>query len=239
LKHFVLVHGAFHGAWCWEKVIPLLEKAGVSVSVLDLPGLGDDPRPAKDITLALYVDAVSKHINTLNGPVILVGHSMAGVVISQVAELMPDRIRTLIYVTAHCPGNGETLIQHAQLDKESLSLKYRQNVEEEGYTLMPAEHARACFYHLSEDSDVARAITRLKPQAMLPRMTPLSLSEANYDRVRRCYIACSEDRTITPPAQQAYMAKFPAENCLTLYSDHSPFYSCPEELVAALLKLSD
>ncbi len=84
---------------------------------------------------------------------------------------------------------------------------------------------------------MARAIPRLKQQALEPMLTPLSLSKENYGSVRRCYIKCSEDRAITPFLQQRYMDNFPLQGAVTLKCDHSPFYSCPDELAEALLEL--
>src|SRR5215831_7941965 len=85
-RHFVLVHGAWHGAWAWYRVRALLEADGHTVSVLDLPSHGIDRTPAKGVTLADYVNAVVAVVDAAAEPVVLVGHSMAGVVISSVAE---------------------------------------------------------------------------------------------------------------------------------------------------------
>lgn len=100
---FVLVHGAWHGAWCWEKVIPLIEAKGHGVHTLDLPGLGSDETPLEDVSLNAYVDAVVKLISDIEEKVVLLGHSMGGIVITQVAEKIPEQISTLIYLTAFSP----------------------------------------------------------------------------------------------------------------------------------------
>ena len=101
-KHFVLVHGA----WCWEKVTPLLAAMGHEAHTLDLPGLGNDPAPVSGITLDSYVNAVKDVILSVNEPVVLVGHSMGGLIITQTAELVPDRVQALGYLAAFSPGNG-------------------------------------------------------------------------------------------------------------------------------------
>lgn len=80
-KTYVLVHGAWHGAWCWQKVVPLLEARGNKVITFDLPGHGDDTTKPENVTLADYVNKLVSVTNAQKGPVILVGHSMAGVVI--------------------------------------------------------------------------------------------------------------------------------------------------------------
>ncbi|HLY58890.1 MAG TPA: alpha/beta fold hydrolase, partial [Stellaceae bacterium] len=74
MSSFVLVHGAWHGKWCWEKLVPLLEAAGHEVLAPDLPGMGDDRTPAT-LSLAAWADFVARRIEDCAEPVILVGHS--------------------------------------------------------------------------------------------------------------------------------------------------------------------
>ena len=92
---FVLIHGGNHGAWCWDRVVPLLEAKGHKVIAPDLPGHGKDKTPIQEVTLQSCVDKVCSVIEAQNEPVILVGHSISGVVISQVAEQIPTKIKTL------------------------------------------------------------------------------------------------------------------------------------------------
>ncbi len=235
---FVLVHGAWHGAWCWEKVVPVLESYGHEAHTLDLPGLGEDPTPVHEVSLDGYVDKVVEVINKVGEPVVLVGHSMGGMVVTQVAEKAADRISTLVYLTAFSPRNGENLLQYAQADEGSLTARYLQVHEDEGIISVPEDKLRECFYGLCSDEDVANAIARLKPQAIAPNATPLELSEENYGRVRRTYIECSEDAAITPSMQQRQKSNGRVDGSITLAADHSPFYSCPEELGEALVALA-
>ena len=110
----VLVHGAWHGAWCWNKVVPLLKERGHAVLTPDLPGHGRDQRSCADIHLSTYVDHIKELIESIKEPVILLGHSMGGVVVSQVAEDIPERIHQLVYVSGFIPGNGGSLVQEAE-----------------------------------------------------------------------------------------------------------------------------
>jgi pimeloyl-ACP methyl ester carboxylesterase len=235
--HFVLVHGAWHGAWCWEKVIPLLSDVGHAVHAIDLPGLGEEQTPVKDVTLKSYVFAVNELINSIDQAVVLVGHSMGGMVITQVAEQIPDRINTLIYLTAFSPRNRETLLQYA-LEDTSDVMKYKQINEEEGYFTVAEDKLQSCFYGMCSDEDAQNAIKRLRPQPLAPIATPLKLSDENYGRVRRCYVECSEDRAITPAMQTRLKNNGRVDATATLKTDHSPFYSCPEQLVETLVSLA-
>ncbi|NKB35720.1 MAG: alpha/beta fold hydrolase [Gammaproteobacteria bacterium] len=237
-KHtFVLVHGAWHGAWCWEKIVPLLSASGHQVHTLDLPGLGEDKTPISEVSLDSYVTKVSDLIISLAKPVVLVGHSMGGMVITQVAEKIPDRIDTLIYLTAFSPKHGETLLQYALQDESDVA-KYKQVFEDEGYFIVPDDKIQKCFYDLCSQEDVDKAMQRLRPQALAPIATPLRLSEENYGTVRRCYIKCSQDRAITPQMQDILCANARLDSSLTLNTDHSPFYSCPQDLVEAFISLA-
>jgi len=88
----------------------LLTEMGHAVHTIDLPGLGDDETALADVSLDAYVSEVTSLINSIGLPVVLVGHSMGGMVITQVAEKILDKIHTLIYLTAFSPMNGEALL---------------------------------------------------------------------------------------------------------------------------------
>lgn len=239
-KHtFVLVHGAWHGAWCWEKIVPLLEQAGHKVYTLDLPGLGDDQTPIADVSLNAYASAVVSLISEIDEAVVLVGHSMGGLVITQAGERIADKIDTLVYLTAFSPKHGETLLQYSLEDEESEVTQFKQLHEEEGYMVVQEDKIQSCFYGKCSQEDVDRAMSRLRPQALAPIATPVKLSEENYGSLRRCYIECSEDRAISHSMQKRLRDNAPVDKSIVLETDHSPFYSCPEQLVEALLRLAD
>ena len=236
-KQFVLVHGAWHGAWCWEKVTPLLTGAGHGVHTLDLPGLGSDPTPVAEITLDSYVNAVRDLILEIGESVILVGHSMGGLIITQTAELVPDKVRALGYLAAFSPADGETLFQHAMADTASHVTRFNQVNEAEGYFTIPPDKLPECFYGLCSEGDTNNAIARLRPQPLAPLVQPVHITPENYGRVRRCYIECTKDQALTWPMQQQMQKKARLDALLTLETDHSPFYSCPEDLVDCLVRL--
>ncbi len=236
-KHFVLVHGAWHGAWCWEKVTPLLSEMGHEAHTLDLPGLGKDPTPISEISLDSYVNAVREMILSINDPVILVGHSMGGLIITQTAEFVPDRIQALGYLAAFSPRNGESLFDYAMADTESHVTLYHEVNEAEGYFTIPPDRLPECFYGLCSEEDTNNAIARLRPQPLAPLVQPVRITPENYGRVRRCYIECIKDQALTWPMQQQMQKKARLDALLTLETDHSPFYSCPEHLVDCLVRL--
>src|SRR3954447_22618850 len=109
-KSYILVHGSGHGAWCWKKVVPLLEAKGFKVITLDLPDVGDDTAKLQNITLDDDVKKVADAANAVGGKVVLVGASSGGVVISQSAEFLgPEKVDKLVYLDAFLPQNGESV----------------------------------------------------------------------------------------------------------------------------------
>lgn len=233
-KPIVLVHGAWHGAWCWEKVLPIMEQRGMEGYALDLPGLGEDPTPLAEITLDSYAGAVREFVCALDTEAVLVGHSMGGVVITQVAEWIPDRIHALAYLAAFSPKDGESLADYAWNDAQSLVTRYKQVNEEEGSVTVRPDKLQECFYDMCDAEDARNAIKRLRPQPLAPLTQPVRVTPDNYGRVRRCYIACTKDLALTWPLQKRMQANARLDELFTLETDHSPFYSCPEDLVDCL-----
>src|SRR5690348_12166926 len=109
MAQFILVHGAWHGAWCWREVVPRLRACGHAAVAIDLPGHGEDSSPPEMVTLADYVTRLIEAVDPLEEPPFVVGHSMG--VISQLAEQVPERIRALAFVSALLPPSGSSMMQ--------------------------------------------------------------------------------------------------------------------------------
>jgi pimeloyl-ACP methyl ester carboxylesterase len=236
MSRFVLVHGAWHGAWCWYKVLPRLEMAGHAVLAIDLPSLGKDRAPIAAATLERYADTVCEALASESEPAILVGHSMGGIAISEAAERRPERIRELVYLTAFLLRDGETLIDAASQSPTrltGLTLRSQDRLS----TTLNLQMIREIFYAQCADEDVALARSLLQPQAMAPMATAQSLTAARFGRVPRVYIECLRDRVIDPVLQKAMYQASPCEKVLSLDTDHSPFFSRPDELARHLASL--
>ena len=104
---FIFVHGVSHGGWCWEKIVFLLEVAGHVVSVPDLPVCGKDQTLSVDVMFAGNVATIQRLVECRPDPVILIGHSLGGVTITQVVEAMPEWIRVFVYLTVFLSVDGE------------------------------------------------------------------------------------------------------------------------------------
>lgn len=234
---YVLIHGAWHGAWCWQKVVRLLEQEGHKAVAPDLPGHGDDKAPIPRISLQAYADRVCAILDSQSEPVVLVGHSMGGIVISQAAEYRPEKIRTLVYLAAFLLRNGETLLQVAQEDREALVLPNLILAEDQSYATVREDALKEVFYADCSDEDVARAKSHLVPQATAPFVTPVRTTAENFGLVPRVYIECLGDKAISPAAQKKMYSALPCQKVISMDTSHSPFFSAPKELVAHLTSL--
>ena len=109
---FVLVHGAWHGGWCWRRVADLLTKAGHQVFAPTLTGLGERSHLINpDINLSTHIsDVVNLMQRERLSKVVLCGHSYGGFVVSGVAEKMQDAIACMVFVDAFVPENGDTMV---------------------------------------------------------------------------------------------------------------------------------
>lgn len=228
---YVLIHGAWHGSWCWDKVVPLLERQGHKAIAPDLPGHGTDKSPISEVSLQAYVDRVVDVLDAQSEPVVLVGHSMGGIVISQAAEYRPESAKTLIYLCAFLLRDGESLLQVAQDDADALVLPNLVMTDDQSSATVRDEAIDEAFYGECSDEDVAKAKSLLVPQAAAPFATPVHTTAENFGRVPRIYIECLRDRAISPSVQKKMYTALPCQRVLSIDTSHSPFFSAPEELV--------
>jgi pimeloyl-ACP methyl ester carboxylesterase len=235
-KHFVFVPGSFHGAWCWYKVHPLLNHGGNTSVAVDLPAHGRDATPISEVTLDSYVEAVCNVLTTYDQPVVLIGHSRAGIVISQVAERMPEKIEQLVYLCAFLIPNGEPMVATALTDSTSSLVTNLIFNETEGWHIPKDEAVQEAFYHDCSEQDVFLCKNLLSKEPNLPVGTPLQLSDAKYGRVKKAYIQTTEDKAITFGLQQMMVKRIPVDRVFTMKTSHSPFLSEPKELADILLR---
>jgi pimeloyl-ACP methyl ester carboxylesterase len=234
---FVLVHGAWHGAWCWHRVLARLQRASHQVLAPDLLGLGIDCTSPGRVSLERWTSQIAGLIEAEPEPVVLVGHSRGGIVLSAVAERIPTRIRTLVYVNAFLLQNGVSLQDAASGIRDSLVPPAMVISDDHLSATLRPEIIREAFYGQCSDEDVALAMSLLKPEPLAPLATPTRISAERFGTVPRVYIESTKDRAITHEAQRQMQAALPCHKRVTLHTDHSPFFSCPDELCAALLPL--
>jgi pimeloyl-ACP methyl ester carboxylesterase len=236
MARFVLVHGAFHGAWCWEPLVEELAQAGHEARTFDLPGSGEDATPAEQVTLDAYVEKVCGVLADQPGPSVLVGHSMAGMVVAQAAARCPETIARVVYVAAFLPGDGQSLVDLTKLP-EGAGDMVQANMVVEGeppVARMPAGVVREAFYGHCTPEQAAWAAGRLTPQALAPFVTPVALGDAHDGEPPRGYVVATDDRAIPTALQRRFVAEHDDLDVVELEADHSPFLSRTSALAAAL-----
>lgn len=236
--HWVLVHGAWHGAWCWQRLEDELHARHITCSTNDLPGHGDDTTPREQINIDTYVDYVCRWIRELDRRVVLVGHSMAGAIITRVAELLPGYIDSLVYVAAFMPRNGESLTELGLEDADSELNPAIRRGDEPGTVVVDETAAEHIFYHDCRQEDASDALARLTPQPLGAFAQPVHSSEQAWGSVPRGYVLCRQDRAITPAMQRRMLERVPCDPVVELDSGHSPFLSNPAALADAIYEIT-
>jgi pimeloyl-ACP methyl ester carboxylesterase len=240
MARFVLVHGAFGGAWSWEPVIAPLEAAGHTVEALDLPGAGEDRTPVEGVTLASCAARVCEVLASRPEPAVLVGFSMGGVVVTQAASECPESVASLIFVAAFMPSDGQSLLDLTVLP-EGAGNMVKENLVVEGdppVATLPDEALVAGIYNRCSPEAAARAIKRRRPQAVAPFAAPVSVDEKVLATIPRSYVLTKHDRSMLPALQRRMIRDRPCERVIEIDADHAPFFSATDELVGALLELA-
>ena len=231
----LLVHGAAHGSWCWARVAPRLIEAGYSVHAMDLPGRENPGLSAWRWSLDDYVTAVIETAMQSREPVIAVGHSMAGMVISAAAERAPEIFHRLIYLSAFLPRHGDSMVSLGAEDQtsqlaEATSVSWLRGI----VSIVPAS-AWPVFYGDCSEDDVRLALSRIRPEPIRPSLARANLSENRFGTVARSYIRCLQDRALSIGMQDQMVTRQPCDRVATLDASHSPFLSVPDRLAEAIL----
>lgn len=237
MKTFILIHGSWHSAWNWHKVIPILEKQGHKAIAIDLLGMGRDKTPIAEVKMKDTVAKICDLIDEQEGKVILVGHSKNGIMISQAAEYRPNKIEKLIYLAAYLIPNGKTQKEYSVQDTNGVLKPFVDFHPDLNASTLRPEIYKEGLYHDCEDDITNLAKLLLSHEPVESGMVPLQLTEANFGSVPRVYIACTEDRAVTPYIQQKMYTETPCDKVYEMATSHSPFFSKPQELCDILFEL--
>lgn len=209
MTRILLIHGAWHGGWCWEALAPALRSLGHQPLCPDLP---DAPGTTLADGVAVLPDA----------PVVL-GHSLGGMLAEALAQSRPPRL--LIHLCSYLPQPGDSL---AGLDRLLPVPPRRWPRDEQGRLILPPEAAQAMLYADLPRAQANGALARLRPQPVGPMRDPLP--GPVRAQVRRDYILCGSDRAISPTLQRAMIRRAPVEYLHETPWGHSPFLSDPKGL---------
>ncbi len=238
MASFLLIHGAWHGAWCWYKVIPELRARGHRALAIDLPGHGVDRTALADVTLDAYARRVGEALHAFDEPAVLVGHSMGGIVITEAAERFAERVAGLVYLTAIVLKNGEAMLDNPVKASPPAFMAGFQR-RDDGISIDYARAAlKEAFYADCSDSDVALAELCLVPQASAVMSEPITCTPERWGSLRRSYITCADDRALTLDGQRAMLARVGIDHVVAMTGSHSPFFAQPQALAGHLEALA-
>ena len=234
---YVLVHGAWHGAWCWERVLPLFGDAGHRAHAVNLTGVGERAHLlSAQITVATHAADVMEVVRSHEwSEVVLVGHSYGGVVVTQVAQRlldeMPGVLQHVIYLDAHVPKNGESWGTMQTAETRLARIKEAQTVGG-GVFLNPPDASK--FGLTGADRDWVNR--RQTPQPFGVYLDPMRIDDAAQASLKRSYINCVGNVLSGLELSRERVKADPSWTYLEIDSGHDPMVSHPETLVALLLQ---
>ena len=236
MARIILIHGAWGNGASWARLVPLLGAMGHDVEAPDLPSHGHDETPPDQVGQAAYVAAIEARL--LSGPpAILVGHSMGGIVIAQLAARQPDHVLHTVYVAALLPRDGDSLVS---LIRQQDGAGIQPAIRREGpkaSTTLDAQTAAPILFADADARTQARAMAHMSPQPNKAQTDPAQIGP-DFDRVPRAYVFCTQDLTVTHPLQQQMVAATPCAQTFTLDCGHVPQLTQAKPLADILNKVS-
>ena len=240
---FVLVHGAWHGGWCWWKVEPLLRQSGGSVYAPSLTGMGERSHLAEyidpaAINLDLHIKDVWELLESEGlEEVILVGHAYAGMVITGVAEVCPQRLDHLVYVNGVVPRDGEAMVD--QLDAvrgPDFTARVRAAIDNREEFLRPPSTVEEIRrrWGITDPEDQSRVLPRLRPQSIASFAQPVRLGSSEALEISRSFIL-SRESGFDPVAERVRQSDW---GLYQLDTGHDPMITKPREVAEILLRIS-
>ena len=216
----LLVHGAFHGSWCWNRLTPELERLGISYEAIDLPFT----------TTEDDVAAVRSALDNCHEEVTVLGHSFGGAVISGAAaqDGRPyGSVTSLVFLTAFMAARDQSVDFSGAPGLAGINLG-------EVLTSFDSHAARGAFYNRcsADDAEWATALLRPMPTSVLSAPPPVSPA---WQVLPSTYVVCTDDRILSLSAQEQMAAN--ADSTIRIDSDHSPFLSCPSLLGEVLSEI--
>jgi pimeloyl-ACP methyl ester carboxylesterase len=238
MKTFVLVHGAWSNAEVWSEVAKRLEASGNRVFAPDLPSHGADATPPEKATLDGYADTVIAIAKSADQPVVLVGHSMAGTVISTVAERNPELVSHLVYLAAYLLPNEQSLYGFTQTSPGMADSALGPALRSGEGTLGVDPAAFIDVFCADAPPEAAEAAAAaLRPDPLAPLGTPITVTDGRWGRIPRSYIFTSKDRCVSPASQKEMVDAVSVGKVATIDAAHLAMLSKPDELAMIISSL--
>jgi pimeloyl-ACP methyl ester carboxylesterase len=243
MANYLLVHGGWHGAWCWDKVVPLLQAAGHPVYTPTLTGLGEQAALlTSEIGLDTHIQDVVNLMETKDlQQVILVGHSYSGMVITEVADRVPGRIAHLIYLDAAVPHDGQSLADLAPLIGTMLRRDAHKNGD--GWRVNPPRE-RGGMFGVTKEPDLSLVRSKVTPQSLKTFIQPVHITHPDaVAAIPHTFIECTRRGVIVWLLRRILMrGSLPPNetgwNWRTLASGHDAMIIAPQALAELLLEFA-
>ncbi|MCU1466411.1 MAG: putative hydrolase [Actinomycetia bacterium] len=218
----MLVHGAWHGSWCWNAVRNALHDEGFSTAAVDNPSVAV---PGSD--LAADGDNLRRALDAVDGTVVLVGHSYGGAVITDAGT--HPKVERLVYLTAFALDAGESVAQNGLTGGATSELGNAMRFDGDAVSVDPGRAVEFFFHDCA--SDVAdAACAQLRPMSMAA-MLGVTRNVAWREKPST-YIVCTDDRALPVGLQRSCSAR--TDNVREIHASHSPFLSRPGDLARML-----
>ncbi len=238
MARFVLVHGAFYGAWCWERVIPLLSTRGHAVHAPTLTGLGERSHLlSPEIGLQTHVEDVVNFLQSRDlREVVLVGHSYSGMIVGCVSHRVPERIAQLVYLDAFVPEDGKSLFD-LQAERFRKMLSEQAKTEGEGWKI-PALDPTSETLGVTDEKNIIWLRSKLTAHPLRTLSEPAVLGNPKADKIPRTFIFCTGN---PPDGSFPRLAKElkgrPDWKYMEINSSHSAMITAPGALSEKLLEV--
>jgi pimeloyl-ACP methyl ester carboxylesterase len=237
VQTYVLVHGAWQAPYVWDAVKTDLLRKGNKVIVVELPGHGSDQTAAQTLSMDVYRDKVIEAINKAGEKVILVGHSMGGVVVTAVAEKVPAKISKLVYIGAFVPASGQTLGELANADAGSkLGPLLTPSAD---HLTLDVKRDSLTYLFIADGTPAAKqqVLDNYRAEPAIPFGDKVTLTKEGFGSVTKVYIKTLRDIVISPGFQDRMIAGANIKTVYSVNTSHSPFLAQPQDVSDLLLKI--
>jgi pimeloyl-ACP methyl ester carboxylesterase len=218
---YLLIHGGCHGSWCWDSIVPKLDRPALAI---DLPGRDGDPSAFRTITLSDWVRSAEEQLMSF-GPrrVVLVAHSLGGVTAAALAQTSAERIHAIVFVSCILPADGQSAAEAIAGDQYEALFR-----DDGGFWPPPAAHAKEILMNDVPDEIADPIVARLVPEPSPPFVTPVSYRRV--PSVATTYVALTKDRGLPPNRQEQMIANFEIDDVARMDTCHNAMVSEPSRL---------
>ena len=234
MANYLLIHGALRGAWLWDRLMPLLVNGGGNPVAIDLPGHGGRSKDRGGVTMSTYIDDVIRFIRKENlRDLVLVGHSMSGMIISKVAEEIPERVRHLVFLAAVVPKDNDALVDLLTKERQTTLRDLHGKAKE---IFGPLDALRPFYFTDLEGEDKEFYLKQLTPQPLAPFFEKIRFSRFPGIPVPKTYVLGLLDKSLPPELTRGFAERLGVKP-VEIEGGHDLMVSRPAEVAKVLLEI--